>query len=51
MVNGAAQIAGTTVLQKIQGGVSGAQYKLIATITTSAGQTLMLGADLPIQSA
>ena len=50
MVDGAAQIDGTLVVQKIQAGISGNRYTLIATVTTSAGQTLMLAGGLSIQS-
>ena len=40
IVSGAASISGTTVTQTITGGVIGTIYKLLCTITTSAGQTL-----------
>ena len=50
MVDGAPQLGAGLVSQKIQAGISGNRYKLIADITTSAGQTLMLAGGLLIQS-
>jgi hypothetical protein len=49
MKSGAASVDGTKVLQKITGGTDGVTYTLIFQATTSAGQTLDLTRDLPVQ--
>jgi hypothetical protein len=48
IVSGSATASGTQVTQKITAGVLGVMYKLLCTITTSAGQTLSLSAFLAI---
>lgn len=48
MKSGAADISGTVVRQLITGGTAGMSYKVGFTITTSAGQTLIEGADLRV---
>ena len=50
IINGAATAAGTKVTQTITGGVVGVFYKLTCTITTSAGQTLIMIGYLAIIS-
>ena len=49
MKSGAAAISGTKVLQKVTGGADGVRYTLIFQAVTSAGQTLDLTRDLPVQ--
>jgi hypothetical protein len=41
IISGAAVISGTTVTQKVTGGVSGVIYGIECTVTTSAGDTLV----------
>lgn len=50
LISGAATASGTRVTQKIIGGTLGNIYQLTCTITTSAGQTLLLSAFLAIES-
>lgn len=42
LISGSATISGSQVTQKITGGVLGVTYLLTCTVTTSAGQTLLL---------
>jgi len=48
IVSGTATISGKTATQAITAGVLGVTYKLLCTITTSLGQTLLLGGFLVI---
>lgn len=48
IISGAATASGTQVTQSVTAGVLGVMYKLLCTITTSAGQTLSLSALLAI---
>lgn len=48
IISGSASISGTTVTQKITGGVSGVIYDLLCTVTTSAGDTLTQAGFLAI---
>mgnify|MGYP001559642657 CR=1 FL=1 len=48
VVSGSSTIAGQKVTQKLTGGTLGVIYKLVCTITTSLGQTLLLSAFLAI---
>lgn len=47
---GGASIIGTKIYQKVQNGVAGVTYRLIATVTTSASNTLVAIGDLPVYS-
>lgn len=51
MLLGAAQMAGTRVMQSITGGVTGVIYAFKCVATTSAGQTLVRAARLPVSNA
>lgn len=48
--SGSMSISGTTVSQRILGGVSGVTYRLIVTITTSASNTYTTVGYLPVYS-
>jgi len=48
LLSGGASIVGTQIYQWVQGGVAGVTYRLIATVTTSAGSTLIAIGDLPV---
>lgn len=48
MISGAASSSGAIVSQLIIGGVAGVTYYLTCTITTSAGQTLILSGFLVV---
>lgn len=48
VVSGSASISGTKVTQKLTGGVLGVTYLIVCTVTTSAGQTLLLQGFLTI---
>ena len=48
MISGSASASGTTVTQKITGGVVGVVYYLLCTITTSSGQTLQSAGFLAV---
>ncbi len=48
IINGSATISGQKVTQSVQDGTLGVTYLLTCTITTSAGQTLLLEAFLTI---
>ena len=51
VLNGAASISGSTVLQPFQGGIAGATYRLRCTATLSSGRVLVLAATLPVRTA
>jgi len=48
IISGAASSSGAVVSQNITGGVAGVIYTVVCTITTSAGQTLMLAGFLTV---
>lgn len=48
IISGAASSSGAVVTQLVIGGVLGVLYKLLATVTTSGGQTLQMAAYLAI---
>lgn len=48
IISGSASISGTKVTQKLTGGVLGVAYLIVCTVTTSAGQTLLLQGFLTI---
>lgn len=48
IISGAASSSGAIVTQRLTGGVLGVLYELLATVTTSAGQTLQIAAYLAI---
>ena len=48
MISGSKVISGSIVRQLVQGGSAGTTYKLSFLVTTSAGQTLIEGADLRV---
>jgi len=48
ILSGSATITGTIVYQKVQAGVAGVTYRLVMTVTTSAGSTLVAIGDLPV---
>lgn len=48
VISGSATISGTQVTQKVTGGIEGNVYILACTVTTSAGQTLVISGFLPI---
>jgi hypothetical protein len=50
IISGVATSSGTKVYQIVTGGVTGVIYELVATITTSTGQTLTLNGLLAITS-
>lgn len=50
IISGAVTISGSTVTQKIIGGVSGVVYKLRCSATTSASRTLIIPALLPVET-
>jgi hypothetical protein len=50
LLSGGATIIGFKVYQQVQNGVAGVTYRLVATITTSAGNTLVALGDLPVYS-
>lgn len=50
IINGAASVSGTTIVQQsITGGVLGCIYALLCTITTSLGQTIQMSTLLAIE--
>ena len=49
MLSGAAILDGSTVKQKIIGGLAGNTYRLGISIVTSAGQTFVESADIAIE--
>ena len=50
ILSGGASIIGSKIYQQVQSGVAGVTYRLVATITTSAGNTLVALGDLPVYS-
>lgn len=48
VISGSASISGTKVTQKLIAGTLGVTYLITCTVTTSAGQTLVLEGFLPI---
>jgi len=50
ILSGSSTIVGTKVLQRVQNGVNGVTYRLVCTVTTSAGNTLLALGDLPVYS-
>ena len=44
-------IIGNKVYQQVQNGTAGVIYRLVVTVTTSAGNTLVALGDLPVYSA
>lgn len=48
MISGAAVIDGSIAKQLVIDGVAGVTYRLTGTVVTSAGQTLVESADLPV---
>lgn len=48
LLSGGASITGTKVYQWVTGGVAGVTYRLVMTVTTSAGSTLVAIGDLPV---
>lgn len=50
LISGAASASGAVATQKITGGTVGVIYELKCTVTTSAGQTLVLVGLLPVIS-
>lgn len=48
LVSGSASISGAVVTQKIVAGTLGVLYELLCTVTTSAGQTLLLAGFLAV---
>jgi hypothetical protein len=50
ILSGGATIIGTKVYQQVQNGVAGVTYRLVATVTTSASNTLVALGDLPVYS-
>ena len=48
VISGSSTITGQKVTQKLTGGTLGVIYKLVCTITTSLGQTLLLTAFLAV---
>lgn len=48
LISGSASISGTKVTQKIAAGTEGVTYLLTCTVTTSAGQTLLLSGYLNV---
>jgi hypothetical protein len=50
ILSGGASIIGSKIYQLVQSGVAGVTYRLVATVTTSAGNTLIALGDLPVYS-
>lgn len=50
LLSGSPTISGSKTYQRVQGGVSEVTYRLIMTITTSLGNTLVSLGDLPVYS-
>ena len=48
IISGSASSSGSIVSQKITAGTEGVVYKLLCTITTSGGQTLLMSAFLAV---
>jgi hypothetical protein len=50
LLSGGTSIIGSKVYQQVHNGVAGVTYRLVATVTTSAGNTLVALGDLPVYS-
>jgi bifunctional N-acetylglucosamine-1-phosphate-uridyltransferase/glucosamine-1-phosphate-acetyltransferase GlmU-like protein len=50
LLSGGASIIGSKIYQQVQSGTAGVTYRIVATITTSAGNTLVALGDLPVYS-
>ena len=50
LLSGGTSIVSSTVYQQVQNGVSGVTYRLVVTVTTSSGSTLVALGDLPVYS-
>ena len=50
LLSGGTSIIGNKVYQQVQNGVAGVTYRLVVTVTTSAGNTLVALGDLPVYS-
>ena len=50
VLSGGTSIIGFKVYQQVQSGVAGVTYRLVTTVTTSAGNTLVALGDLPVYS-
>jgi hypothetical protein len=51
ILSGDPVISGTTVLQKVTGGVAGADYYLRCSVGTNGARTLVIAAVLPVRNA
>lgn len=50
MISGQAQVSGTTVLQRIVGGIAGNTYKLVCQIDDADGERWIVAASLEVKS-
>lgn len=50
LLSGAASIVGSKIYQQVRNGTTGVTYRLVATVTTNAGNTLVALGDLPVYS-
>jgi hypothetical protein len=50
LLDGGTSINAGKVYQQVQGGVAGVTYRLVVTVVTSAGNTLVAIGDLPVYS-
>jgi len=50
LLSGGASIIGSKIYQQVHNGTAGVTYRLVATVTTSAGNTLVALGDLPVYS-
>ena len=50
LLSGGTTIIGSKVYQQVHNGTAGVTYRLICTVTTSAGSTLVAVGDLPVYS-
>ena len=50
LLSGGTSIIGSKVYQQVQSGVAGVTYRLVVTVTTSSGSTLVALGDLPVYS-
>ena len=51
LLSGGTSIIGSKIYQQVHNGTAGVIYRLVATVTTSAGNTLVALGDLPVYSA
>ena len=51
LLSGGTTIIGSKIYQQVHNGIAGVIYRLVATVTTSAGNTLVALGDLPVYSA